>query len=61
MPWAKRNDVPAQVMSRIKDVVTDRVTPDLKKLHPNLDENFVGDLIGRCAEGIDLDYCQESI
>lgn len=57
----KRNDVPATVLGKIKDIVSDRITPELMGSHPNLNESFVNDLIDRCAEEIDLDYCQESI
>lgn len=56
-----RGDVPADLLDNIKSTVTDRMKSELTDSHPELDEKFVEALVERCAEGVDLDYCQESI
>lgn len=56
-----RGDVPADIVERIKSTVTDRMKSELTESHPELDEKFVEALVERCAEGVDLDYCQESV
>lgn len=56
-----RGDVPADILERIKSTVSDRMKSELTESHPEIDEKFVEALVERCAEGVDLDYCQESV
>jgi uncharacterized protein (DUF2336 family) len=56
-----RSDVPPDIMAMIKSKVADRMKSELAGSHSNVEENLVGALVERCAEDIDLDYCQESI
>ncbi len=56
-----RSDIPAHIMNKIKTKVSGRMKSEFMDSHPDLDGQFVGEMIDRCAEDIDLDYCQESI
>lgn len=56
-----RKDLPAAVLEKIKEKVTDRVKESLGSSHPELDDNFLGGLVSRCAEEIKLDCSRESI
>lgn len=56
-----RTDVPAELLEKVKSKVADRMKSELQESHGNLDEDFIGALVERCAEEIDLDYSQESM
>ncbi len=56
-----RGDLPGGLMDRIKSTVAERMKSKMSTADSDVDPDLIDTIVGRCAEDIDLEMCEETI